>query len=143
MPQTTNPKTYHVTLSTYICQFCGRPFLCCKIYLKRALINDPVTRQKPLNYHERTGHIIPINNNLLQLTLNNLHKYTEDNLMRINMSKTKIMLFNTSRKFDFPPEMILPNSSSAECLEFRYLRISDGPNKQNLSAKEPTQNSGC
>ena len=88
-----------------------------KIDLKRALINDPVTRQKPLNYHERTGHIIPINNNLLQLTLNNLHEYTEDNLMRINVPKTKIMLFNTSRKFDFPPEMILPKSSSAECLD--------------------------
>ena len=37
--------------------------------------------------------------------------------MRINVPKTKIMLFNTSRKFDFPPEMILPNSSSAEYLD--------------------------
>ena len=59
--------------------------------LKRALIKEPLIRQKPLNFHERTGHILPNNNNMLQLTLNDLHKYTVDNLMRINEPKTKII----------------------------------------------------
>ena len=31
--------------------------------------------------------------------------------MKINRSKTKIMLFNKSRKFDFPPEVKLPDSN--------------------------------
>ena len=30
-----------------------------RINLKTSLINDPVNRQKPLNYHERTNHILP------------------------------------------------------------------------------------
>ena len=87
-----------------------------RLDLKKALIKEPLVRQKPLNFHERTGHILPNNNNMLQLTLNNLHKYTVDNLMRINEPKTKIMLFNTSRNFDFPPEMKLPGSSSPDFL---------------------------
>ena len=32
--------------------------------------------------------------------------------MRINKSKTKVMLFNTSRKFDFPLEIKLPNAAN-------------------------------
>ena len=36
-----------------------------RIDLKRALVNDPVRRQLPLNYHERTGHILSPVNNLL------------------------------------------------------------------------------
>ena len=47
--------------------------------------------------------------NQLQETLNDLHSFTENNLMKINVEKTKIFLFNTSRNFDFPPELLLPN----------------------------------
>ena len=36
-----------------------------KIDLKKALVKDPVERQKPLDYHERTGHILPSNSNAL------------------------------------------------------------------------------
>ena len=87
-----------------------------KIDLKKALIKDPLIRQKPLNFHERTGHILPNNYNMLQITLDDLRQFTVDNLMRINEPKTKIMLFNTSRNFDFPPEMRLPDSASADFL---------------------------
>ena len=83
-----------------------------KIDLKRALINDPVERQRPLGYHERTGHILPQNMNDLQLTLDDVHSFTENNLMKINVGKTKIMLFNTSRLYDFQPEVLLPHTDS-------------------------------
>ena len=83
-----------------------------KINLKNCLSEDPVDRPKPLNYHERTGHILSRPSNFLQNTLDDLHKFTDDNLMQINTSKTNIMLFNTSRKYDFPPELKLPDSAN-------------------------------
>ena len=55
-----------------------------KIDLKRALVKDPVRRQMPVSYHERTGHILPPDNNLLQFLLDDLHSFTENNLMKIN-----------------------------------------------------------
>ena len=47
-----------------------------------------------------------------RLTLDDVHAFTVENLMKINIPKTKIMLFNTSRKFDFPPEVQLPGSKT-------------------------------
>ena len=61
------------------------------------LVNDPIMRQKYLKYRERTGQVLPCDQNALQDILNNLHTFTEKNLMRINVGKTKVMLFNTSR----------------------------------------------
>ena len=67
----------------------------------------------PLGVLTRGGKVIlPSNRNLLQSTLDDIHSYTEDNLMKINVSKTKVMLFNTSRNFDFPPEVVLPGSKT-------------------------------
>ena len=65
-----------------------------------------------LNFHERTEHVLPMDSNCLQSELNDLHSYTIENLMKINVNKTKIMLFNTSKSYDFPPELSLPTSST-------------------------------
>ena len=69
-------------------------------------------RPKPLNYHERTGHVLTCQSNFLQNTLDDLQEFTNDNLMKINISKTNVMLFNTSRNFDFPPELKLSGSAN-------------------------------
>ena len=37
--------------------------------------------------------------------------------MRINESKSKVILFNKSRKFDFPPEFAFKNGEILEVLE--------------------------
>ena len=34
-----------------------------------------------------------------------------NNMMKINEGKTKIMIFNISRTFNFPPEQTLPEST--------------------------------
>ena len=81
-----------------------------RINLKNSLVNDLETRPKPLNFHERTGHVLPMLSNQLQETLNDLHSFTENNLMKINVEKTKIFLFNTSRNFDFPLSFFCPTS---------------------------------
>jgi hypothetical protein len=75
------------------------------INLKDSLIPDPVKRQQPLNYHERTCQVLPAQNNLLQFYLDDTENFTIENQMKINAKKTKVISFNKSRKFDFPPEV--------------------------------------
>ena len=83
-----------------------------RINLKKCLTNDPVVRPRPLNFHERTCHILPNQSNTIQFTLDDLQCFTEDNQMIINKSKTNLMLFNKSRNFDFPPEVQLRNTAN-------------------------------
>ena len=73
--------------------------------LKQSLVPDPVDRARPLNYHERTGHILPQSNNLLQFYIEDTENFVEDNKMVLNKKKTKVISFNKSRKWDFPPEV--------------------------------------
>ena len=76
-----------------------------EVDLKAQLVSDPVARPLPLTFHERTGHVLPPQNNLLQVYLNEIEGRTIQNKMIINMKKTHTMLFTRSRKFAFPPEM--------------------------------------
>ena len=82
--------------------------------LKASLIPDPVQRTKPLNYHERTGHILPAKNNLLQYYLSDTENFVQENKMIINKQKTKVMSFKKSRKWDFPPELLFSDGSQLE-----------------------------
>ena len=75
------------------------------INLNQSLFHDPIQRQRPLNYHERTHQILPAQNNLLQFYLDDTEEFTVQNRMKINAKKTKVISFNKSRKFDFPPEV--------------------------------------
>ena len=79
------------------------------IDLKKQLILDPTSRPLPLNFHERTGHIFPTDNSLLQKQLTRIEDFTLKNKMKINSSKSKIMIFNKSKKYDFPPEFSFQN----------------------------------
>ena len=75
------------------------------IDLKQCLVPDPVERTRPVNYHERTGHILPAENNLLQYYIQDTESFVKDNKMIINKKKTKVISFTKSRKWDFPPEL--------------------------------------
>ena len=76
------------------------------IDLKKQLTLDPVVRSAPLNYHERTGMILPPNS-ILQKNLTKIETFAAENKMKVNAKKTNIMLFNTSKNYDFPPEFKL------------------------------------
>ena len=84
------------------------------INLKSSLVPDTTDRPKPLNYTERTCQILPSENNLLQLYLNDAEDFMTRNKMKINPNKTKIIKFNLSRKNDFPPEFHLSNDQTLE-----------------------------
>ena len=79
-------------------------------------MNDPVQRPFPLNYHERTQHVLPPGS-VLQHHLDRVEDFTIRNVMKINENKSKIMIFNKSRNYDFPPEFSFKNGEILECLE--------------------------
>ena len=76
------------------------------VNLKASLIPDPVQRPRPLNYEERTGHVLQVEQNLLHYYIIDAENYSHINQMVINKQKTKVIKFSKSRKWDFPP--ILP-----------------------------------
>ena len=73
------------------------------IDLKQSLIADPEDRTKPLNYFERTGHILPPENNLLQFYITDAEKFMIKNKLVVNQKKTNVLNFTKSRKWSFPP----------------------------------------
>ena len=86
------------------------------IDLKQCLQKDSVIRPKPLNYHERTGHVLPGVNNLLQYYIHDTEKFTRENKMIINKQKTKVLSFSKSKNWDFPPELSFADGTAIECM---------------------------
>lgn len=75
------------------------------VSLKECLVQDLEDRPKPANFHERTGHVLPSDQNLLQYYLKDTEDFVAKNDMKINTKKSNVMIFNMSRKLDFPPEV--------------------------------------
>ena len=74
--------------------------------LKTDLVDDEhETLEKPLKYHSRTNQILPDETSQVQKQLIELEEYAHANEIKINKDKTKVMLFNTAKTRDFPPNM--------------------------------------
>ena len=86
------------------------------VNLKSTLIPDPVERPQPWNYAERTGHILPVEQNLLHYYIREAENYSEQNKMMINKQKTKVIKFSKSRNWDFPPELSFADGTHIECV---------------------------
>ena len=88
------------------------------INLKEKLIPNPDPNPiRPLQYHDRTQHILPEENSEIQSCINDLITYSNDHQMQINEKKTKVILFNNAIKYDFLPKINLHNNSSLEVVE--------------------------
>ena len=92
-----------------------------RVDLKACLAKDPVNRPFPLNFRERTGHILPCENSLLQHFILETHEYANTNNMIINKDKTNLMLFSKSRKYDFPPEVYFNDGTKLEVVSEQTL----------------------
>ena len=75
------------------------------VSLKECLVPDLEERPKPANFNERTGHVLPSDQNLLQYYVKDTEDFVAKNDMKINTKKSNVMIFNMSRKLDFPPEV--------------------------------------
>ena len=73
------------------------------IDLKAKLVNSDVNRQRPA----RTGHELPVDQSKVLRQLLETENYAENNGMKINASKTKVMLFNPATSLDFMPDLNL------------------------------------
>ena len=86
------------------------------VNLKKQVVNDPVQRPFPLNFHERNQQVLP-SGSILQVNLEKIEDFTNTNLMKINEKKSKVMIFNKSRKYDFPPEFCFADGEILDCVE--------------------------
>ena len=75
--------------------------------LKTTLREESFQRPFPLSFNERTMNYLPSEANPLQQSLLELEKFTVDRQMRIKEKKTTLMKYNSSLKYDFPPELKL------------------------------------
>ena len=64
----------------------------------------------PLSFHDRTNHILPNDNTKLQTHINSLVKFTADHEMQINEQKCKVMMFNSRKKFDATPNLLIDDT---------------------------------
>ena len=63
--------------------------------------------ERPVSYHQRTGHRLKSSHNVLQDCLYDFTDFAHRNEFSVNIKKSSLMLFNVSKNFDFPPELKL------------------------------------
>ena len=79
--------------------------------------------KRPLNYHERTEHKLIKGCSEVEKQLDELQEYATTNEMKINQNKTKLMLFNPCKKYDFQPEMDLAGIRIEVVKEMKLLGV--------------------
>ena len=89
--------------------------------LQKCLVPDDSIRPYPLNYHERTGHILPEENNMMQIYIKEAENYASRNKMVINTKKTDFMVFTNARALDFPPELYFNDESRLKIVTEKLL----------------------
>ena len=92
------------------------------IRLHNKLVQD--TRPKiigPAQFHDRTGQMLPTNQNTMQSELLAFKEYCTGSKLTINQEKSKAMLFNRAKKHDFSPELYLTPGSRLEVVEVMKL----------------------
>ena len=86
--------------------------------LRKCLTRNTDTEvQHPLSFHERTGHVLSESENILQQQALKLKKFANEMEMKINQQKSKVMLFNTSRSYDFKPKISIDGIHDLEVVE--------------------------
>ena len=80
-------------------------------------------RTLPDNFHARTGHILPAENSAVQHQLVKTKEYAQQNQMKINLKKTKVMLFNPCWSIDFMPKLELDGTELELVEQMRLLGV--------------------
>ena len=108
------------------------------ISLKENLIQDTrTTTAKPVPYHGRTGQRLPIEKNPMQIQLDDLSEYCRQAKMSINKQKTKCMLFNKAKKYDFVPELCPSEEAQLEVVQ--EMKLVGYQIRSDLSTKSNTK----
>ena len=114
----TNPRRTRKPIEHIHMKFIDDMTVAESIDLKQKLIPNPdLNPPRPVNYHDRTGHVLNMGQSQVQVQLNELMEYTKKNEMKINGEKSKAILFNSARKYDFFPNLKLDNGDTLEVVE--------------------------
>ena len=73
--------------------------------------------------HARTGHVLPGSVSKVQSQVMQAKEYAEKNHMKINIKKSKVMLFNPCTSIDFMPKIELENIELDLVEEMRLLGV--------------------
>ena len=94
------------------------------INLKNELETD-LTRNwtKPAMRRDRHEQCLPLEKNQMQAHVNQLCNYANVNEMRLNTDKTKSMLFNTAKNWDFLPEIQVDGQNLEVVEEYKLLGV--------------------
>ena len=94
------------------------------INLQTDLKEDLRDLERPLNYHNRTGHVLDGDKIKTIAKLQEINKFAKMKQMVLNSQKTKIMVFNKSKKYDFMPEIQIKEGENCEVIEqFKILGL--------------------
>ena len=86
--------------------------------LKKELITLPNSESvRPVPYRSRTGHILPLEANPLQIEVDAVKKYSDERKMLLNPIKTKTMIFNTLKNHDVLPIIQTDEGKELEVVE--------------------------
>ena len=77
----------------------------------------------PDAFHAKTGHILPTEKSQVFQQLLKTEEYSKTNSMKINKTKTKTMVFNPCRAWDFIPEMTVDNKEIVMVEEMQLLGV--------------------
>ena len=110
--------------------------------MKSQLSEVPVTaRQQPDTFHERTGHSLNPSHSRVFQKLIETERYAQENKMKINYRKTKLMVFNPGKIRDFFPRFTINNMELEIVEEIKLLGVkirndlSWGPNTDYIVQK--------
>ena len=94
------------------------------INMEKQLNHIPVDlRPQPDTYRARTGHELRVETSRICDQMNQIQAYAEKNRMRLNLDKTKLMLFNPCTSRDFMPEVRVNNTRIELVEESKLLGI--------------------
>ena len=66
----------------------------------KSILNHVPTklRPQPDTFHERTGHVLPTDKSKVFDMIKHIEEYADQNKMKVNYGKTKLMVFNPGAK---------------------------------------------
>ena len=90
--------------------------------IQESVIPNP-DRPFPDTYHARLGLKLDPHKSKVYDKLLEIRKYSEENEMKLNLSKTKFMLFNPTKNYDFIPDLTVDNINLESLDEMKLLGL--------------------
>ena len=90
--------------------------------IKEALVDNP-NRPLPDNFHARLGQTLPAEKSVVYNQILKIKEYADENQMMINFPKTKFLLFNPTKIYDFIPELTMDGHEIETVEEMKLLGL--------------------